>query len=80
MGASLMPDMPIAREDVVRELERILASRAFQGAGRSGALLRFLLERTLVGQAEQLKEYTVGRRGARAGRVVRPANRRNRPR
>lgn len=60
MGASLMPDMPIAREDVVRELERILASRAFQGAGRSGALLRFLLERTLVGQAEQLKEYTVG--------------------
>ena len=42
------------------ELERILASRAFQGAGRSGALLRFLLERTLAGQADQLKEYTVG--------------------
>jgi serine/threonine-protein kinase len=55
-----MPDMPIAREEVLRELERIVASRAFQGTGRSGALLRFLLERTLAGQAEQLKEFTVG--------------------
>jgi len=62
MGASLMPDIPTVREreEVLRELERILASRAFQGAGRSGALLRFLLERTLAGQADQLKEYTVG--------------------
>ena len=55
-----MSDTLISREDVLRELERILASRAFQGAGRSGALLRFLLERTFAGQAEQLKEYTVG--------------------
>jgi serine/threonine-protein kinase len=55
-----MSDMLIAREEVLRELERILASRTFQGAGRSGALLRFLLERTFAGQAEQLKEYTVG--------------------
>ena len=55
-----MSDAPIAGDEVLRELERILASRAFQGAGRSGALLRFLLERTLAGQADQLKEYTVG--------------------
>jgi serine/threonine-protein kinase len=55
-----MSDMPIAREEVLRELERILVSRAFQGAGRSGALLRFLLERTFAGRAEQLKEYTIG--------------------
>jgi serine/threonine-protein kinase len=55
-----MSDMPVAREEVLRELERILASRAFHGAGRSGALLRFLVERTLAGQSEQLKEYTVG--------------------
>lgn len=55
-----MSDTLIAREEVLRELERILASRAFQGAGRSGALLRFLVERTLAGQTEQLKEYTVG--------------------
>ena len=55
-----MSDAPIAGDEVLRELERILASRAFQGAGRSGAILRFLLERTLAGQADQLKEYTVG--------------------
>jgi serine/threonine-protein kinase len=55
-----MSDMPIAHEVVFSELERILANRAFQGAGRSGALLRFLVERTLAGQADQLKEYTVG--------------------
>jgi serine/threonine-protein kinase len=60
MGASSMSDMLFAREEVLRELERIVASRAFQGAGRSGALLRFLLERTIAGQADQLKEYTVG--------------------
>ena len=59
--------MPIAREDVLRELERILASRAFQGAGRSGSLLRFLLERTLAGQAELLKEYTLGAEGIGRG-------------
>jgi serine/threonine-protein kinase len=52
--------MPMAVEEALRELERILASNAFQGAGRSGALLRFLVERTLAGQADQLKEYTVG--------------------
>jgi serine/threonine-protein kinase len=55
-----MSDIPTARQEVLGELERILASRAFQGAGRSGSLLRFLLERTLAGQTEQLKEYTVG--------------------
>ena len=55
-----MSDMPNARDEAPGELERILASRTFQGAGRSGSLLRFLLERTLAGQAEQLKEYTVG--------------------
>jgi serine/threonine-protein kinase len=55
-----MQDLSTARDDVLRELERVLSSRAFHGAGRSGALLRFLLERTLAGQAEQLKEYTVG--------------------
>jgi serine/threonine-protein kinase len=55
-----MPDLPIAREEALRELERILASRAFQGTGRSGALLRFLVERTLAGHGEHLKEYIVG--------------------
>lgn len=55
-----MPDTPIDRDAALRELERILASQAFQGGGRSGSLLRFLVERTLEGHAGQLKEYTVG--------------------
>ena len=75
-----MSNLSIAREEVPRELERILASRTFQGAGRSGALLRFLVERTSAGQADQLKEYTVGAEALGRGELVRPSNRRNRPR
>ena len=55
-----MADSSIGSAAVLAALERVLAGRAFQGAGRSGALLRFLVERTLAGQADQLKEYTVG--------------------
>lgn len=47
--------------DAIRaELEKVLSSVAFQGAGRSGKLLRFLVERTVSGFGDQLKEYTVG--------------------
>ena len=71
-----MPDAPIAGEEVLRELEGILASRAFQGAGRSGAILRFLLERTLAGQADQLKDTPWGpRRSAGASRLTREPTR-----
>ena len=71
-----MSDAPIAGDEVLRELERILASRAFQGAGRSGALLRFLLERTLAGQADQLKDTPSGpRRSAVASRSTREPTR-----
>ena len=55
-----MADTPISSAAVLGALEQALAGRAFQGAGRSGTLLRFLIERTLAGQADQLKEYTVG--------------------
>ena len=55
-----MPDTSIGSAAVLGALEQVLAGRAFQGAGRSGALLRFLIERTLAGHADQLKEYTVG--------------------
>jgi TolB-like protein len=42
------------------ELERILASEAFATAGRHSRLLRYLVERTLAGEGEQLKEYVLG--------------------
>lgn len=51
----------IIHPDAVRsELEKVVSSAAFQGAGRSGKLLRFLVERTVSGLGDQLKEYTVG--------------------
>jgi Tol biopolymer transport system component len=47
--------------EIIRaQLERVLASTAFQNAGRASTLLRFLVERILSGQAEYLKEYTLG--------------------
>jgi TolB-like protein len=47
--------------EVVREqLERILRSEAFAGAGRHSRVLRYLVERTLAGDGDQLKEYVLG--------------------
>jgi eukaryotic-like serine/threonine-protein kinase len=47
--------------DAIRaELEKVVSSAAFQGAGRSGKLLRFLVERTVNGLGDQLKEFTLG--------------------
>jgi TolB-like protein len=47
--------------DAVRaQLEQILASRGFVTAGRQSRLLRHVVEKTLAGQADQLKEYSVG--------------------
>ena len=50
---------PSAR-DVQAALERVLASAPFAGGGRAGSLLRYLVERTLDGRGDTLKEYVVG--------------------
>lgn len=42
------------------ELERVLASRNFASAERQRRMLRYIVEKTLAGQADQLKEYSVG--------------------
>jgi serine/threonine-protein kinase len=44
----------------LEHLEKVLASEAFRTAGRSQRLLRFLVEQTVQGQADRLKEYTLG--------------------
>ena len=49
-----------SQDDVREQLERILASDAFAGAGRHSRVLRYLVERTLVGDGDQLKEYVLG--------------------
>jgi serine/threonine-protein kinase len=54
-----MPAPPPA--DAVRaQLERILASPGFANAGRLSRFLRFVVERTLEGEGDSLKEYRLG--------------------
>jgi hypothetical protein len=48
------------REEVHRQLERILASSVFGTSKRYPAFLRFVVETTLDGNAECLKERTIG--------------------
>ncbi len=52
--------MLIPPADITAELERILASKGFATAGRLSRLLRYVVEKTLAGDAGQLKEYAVG--------------------
>jgi len=46
--------------EVRSALERILASRCFQQAGRASDFLRFVVEQTLAGGGQRLKGYTIG--------------------
>jgi TolB-like protein len=50
----------IPNHRVQDELERVLSSRGFVNAGRLSRLLRHSVEKTLAGQAGELKEYSVG--------------------
>ncbi len=47
-------------EDVRRQLGRLLASDGFANADRMSRFLRYVVERTLAGEADRLKEYTIG--------------------
>ena len=69
-----MRDSGPSRDTVLSELDRILSSGTFQGAGRSGALLRFVIERTLDGKADELKEYTLGAEALGRGAKFDPRN------
>src|SRR5258708_604848 len=55
MGASA-----VSRDLILEQLERVLASSLFQGAVRSCALLKFIVEEFLNGRIDRLKEYTIG--------------------
>ncbi len=48
------------REAIQQQLERMLADPLFRNSRRYPNLLRFLVERTLQGQTEDLKERTLG--------------------
>src|SRR5215213_11475795 len=45
---------------VLEQLEHVLQSPAFRTADRSAKILRFLVEQTVAGQADRLKEYVIG--------------------
>jgi adenylate cyclase len=51
---------PIPEADIRADLDRILASKGFAGAGRLSKLLRYVVDKTLAGETDQLKEYAVG--------------------
>jgi hypothetical protein len=55
-----MPSPTLPSEAVLAELEKVLSSGVFRGASRSSRLLRFLVEETLAGNGDGLKDYTLG--------------------
>lgn len=54
------PDDAVPPEQVLLELARVLAAPAFLGARAHQRLLRHLVEQTLAGQADALKETVLG--------------------
>jgi Tol biopolymer transport system component len=66
------PDSTMQRAQ--QAVDRVLASRTFQGTGRSGALLRFIVERAAAGRADELKEYTLGAEALGRGTDFDPKN------
>jgi TolB-like protein len=50
----------IGHDDIRGELDRVLASETFANAGRLSRLLKFVVDRTLAGEGDQLKEYLLG--------------------
>lgn len=67
MGLSYVCSNPMVKtvsifseNEVLEELERILASKGFTGSPLLARFLRFVVERTIRGEEQFIKEYTVG--------------------
>jgi len=61
MLAKTAPDtVKVPDSEVLLQLERILANSAFVRSRRLSRFLRFSVEQTLLGHAEELKEYLIG--------------------
>lgn len=52
--------MTPSREEVDRQLDRLLASEVFANAERASRFLRYVVERTLAGEGDRLKEFVIG--------------------
>lgn len=55
-----MDTSQVSPADVRAQLERMLAGETFRGAERSKTLLSFIVEETLKGRTDRLKDYTLG--------------------
>lgn len=53
-------DDAVSRLEALRALERVLNSRVFVNSNRLSQFLRYAVEQTVKGNAEVVKEYTVG--------------------
>src|SRR5215831_8122086 len=52
--------VPLNEERVREELDRVLASHEFRTSKRSQEFLRYVVDHTLAGQGDLLKERTIG--------------------
>ena len=66
-----MDGASVEREAIREQLGRVLSSVVFRRAERSSALLKFIVEQTLDGRSERLKEYTLGAEALGRGEIVR---------
>jgi TolB-like protein/Tfp pilus assembly protein PilF len=55
-----VPDESVSGDSIRQELARLLASQTFHAAKAQKRFLWFVVEQTLAGCAQELKEYTVG--------------------
>src|SRR5204862_8314524 len=53
-------DGGVSEDRIREELERVLASHEFRASKRSQDFLRYVIENTLCGHADMLKERTIG--------------------
>jgi Tol biopolymer transport system component len=60
LRSALTSTEEVSGAPVAEELERVLQSAIFRTASRSSTLLRFLVEETVNGRADRLKDYTLG--------------------
>jgi hypothetical protein len=67
-----MEPVAVSPEAISNSLKQVLSSSTFENAGRSRALLRFLVETTVNGHADRLKEYTLGAEALGKGEAFDP--------
>jgi TolB-like protein len=59
-SASYFTMMAPSRDEISLQLERLLSSEPFANAERASRFLRYVVERTLAGEGDRLKEFVVG--------------------